>query len=282
MPIFYCGSVASAINGVYDVGPVRSARTYFLDWASEYSDTPLYVHVGGAGQCNDPTVDPRAKALCQIEKYGWKNKNTWSDMDQFALGIKECRREENRVGHEVATEHQMYCSTEALWARAEKRGLTNVNYQDVSWDKNFRSWQFKDDTPSSESVSPEFGFWKGLDADKYKVKWEYDRNGNLYKRFNGGVPHIDFSTNSQLTAKNVVIQFAKETGGIDEHKHLLYGTTGTGRALIFQDGLVIEGKWNKKLRTDRTIFTDKTGREVKFNRGQIWIETLPLDGEVTY
>ena len=280
LAIFYCADAAYALKDDYDLGPVRSARTYYLDWASEYADFPLYVHVGGAGQCNDPTVDPRAKALCQIEKYGWKNKETWSDLDQWALGIKECRREETRTGREVATEHQMYCSSFALWAKAEARKLTNLNFKGVSWDKTFRSWLFKEDSPSAGSVSPEFDFWRDYKA--YGVKWEYDKPTNSYKRYNGGEPQIDFNTQAQLTAKNVVIQFAAEKGPLDEHKHLLYGTIDAGKALIFQDGLVIEGKWSKKSRTDRTLFYNAAGKEIKFNRGQIWIEVLPTAGKVTY
>lgn len=280
LAVFYCADAAYAVKGDYDLGPVRSARTYFLDWASEYSDYPLYTHVGGAGQCNDPTVDPKAKSLCQIEKYGWKNKETWSDLDQWALGIKECRREETRTGKEVATEHQMYCSSNALWTKAGARKLTNVNTKGVSWDKNFRSWLFKDDTPSSGSVSPEFDFWR--DYKDYKVKWEYDKANNAYKRFNGGIAHIDFNTEEQLTAKNIVVQFTPEKGPVDEHKHLIYTTIGTGRALIFQDGLVIDGKWAKKSRMDKTLFYDEKGKEIKFNRGPIWIEILPTTGKVNY
>lgn len=280
MAVFYCADAAYAIKDDYDLGPVRSARTYFLDWASEYADNPLYVHVGGAGQCNDPTVDPRAKALCQIEKYGWKNKQTWSDLDQFSLGFRVCRREPDRVGHPVATEHSMYCSSEALWLTAASRQLTNVNYKSIAWDKNFRSWLFKDDLPSSGSVSPEYEFWRDYKA--YGVKWEYDKTSNSYKRSNGGQPQVDFNNNQQITAKNVVVIFASEKGPVDEHKHMIYGTVGSGRALIFQDGLVTEGKWSKKTRTDRTILTDNRGREVKFNRGLIWISVLPTSGKVNY
>lgn len=280
MAVFYCADAASALKDDYDIGPVRSARTYFLDWASEYSDYPLYNHVGGAGQCNDPTVDPRAKALCQIEKYGWKNKETKSDLDQFALGFKICRREPDRIGHPVATEHSMYCSTYALWQTALDRKLTNINYKGVAWDKSFRSWLPKEDLASSGSVSPEFEFWK--DYKQYAVKWDYDKTTNSYKRSNDGQPHIDFNTKEQITAKNVVIQFTKETGPVDEHKHLLYTTIGTGRALIFQDGLVIDGKWSKQSRTERTLFFDGKGKEVKFNRGPVWIEILPATGTVNY
>src|SRR5438046_1767758 len=56
--VFYCQDA-----GI--VGPVRSARTYFLDWISEYGNNPLYVHVGGAN-----TPGP-ANALGQLGDYGW-------------------------------------------------------------------------------------------------------------------------------------------------------------------------------------------------------------------
>ena len=281
LAVFYCGNAAYSAKGVYDIGPVRSARTYFVDWASEYSDYPLYTHVGGAGLCNDPTVDPRAKALCQINNYGWKNKGTWSDLDEFSLGYKICRKEPDRTDKEVASEHQMYCSSEALWSwAAEDRGLTNKNSKGVLWNKNFRSWLFKDDSPSSGSVSPEFDFWRDYKA--YTVRWDYDSSTNSYKRVNGGSSFIDFNNKEQISAKNVIIQFAQEKGPVDEHKHLIYETIGTGKALVFQDGKVIEGKWSKKSRTDKTLFFDNAGKEVKFNRGQIWVEVLPTTGKVNY
>ena len=55
--IFYCQDAEV-------VGPVRSARTYYVDFLSEYGPFPLYAHVGGA---NTPG---KANALGQIEDYG--------------------------------------------------------------------------------------------------------------------------------------------------------------------------------------------------------------------
>jgi len=280
--VFYCAATEPAPRK-YDLGPVRSARTYFLDWASEYADYPLYVHVGGAGRCVDTTVDPRAKALCQIEQYGWKTRDHWNDMDQFALSYRVCRREPERTGKTVATEHTMYCDSGALWQEAEKRGLTAQDKQGNTWDEDFRPWKFKDDAPKENrgQVSPiEFNFWRGYQD--YTVRWEYDPEMNRYLRFNGGQPHQDLLTSKQLAAKAVVIQFAREIGPVDEHKHLLYQTTGKGKALVFQDGKVIKGFWQKKSRQSRTIFTDSRRKEVEFNRGLIWIEVLPAGNQVSY
>ncbi len=64
--------------------------------------------------------------------------------------------------------------------------------------------------------------------------------------------------------------------------HLLYKTTGTGKALIFQDGKTTEGQWSKVSRTKRTKYTDSNGKEITFNKGQIWIQTVPEGSKVTY
>lgn len=272
MAVNYCGVAA------YNVGfaPVRSARTYFVDWVSEYD--ALYNHVGGAGQCNDPTVDERAKALCQIDRFAIK------DMDQFAIPFPTCYRNYDRLDHPVATEHTMVCYSNKLYELAQKRDWTNVDEEGVSWDENFVEWKFKDEAKESDRgtvSSITFSHWDNM-ADKYGVKWNYDAATNNYLRINGGQPHIDLETKQQLSAKNIVIQFAKETVGVDEHAHLLYGTIGTGKALLFQDGKAIVGTWKKQTRTGRTTFFDDKGKEVVFNRGQIWIEVVSLDTDVTY
>lgn len=272
MGVFYCGVAA------YNIGfaPVRSARTYFLDWVSEYD--ALYNHVGGAGQCNDATVDERAKALCQIDRYEIR------DLDQFAIPFPVCYRNYDRLNHPVATEHTMVCYSDKLYDLAAKRHLTNVDEDNIPWDKNFTEWQFKDDgkdTDRGTISSLAFVHWENM-ADKYSVKWNYDLTTNSYLRLNGSQPHIDLQTGQQLSAKNVVVQFAKETVGVDKHAHLLYGTIGTGKALVFQDGKAITGTWKKQTRVGRTTFFDEKGKEVSFVRGPIWIEVVALDTKVAY
>ncbi len=266
MGVFYCGAAASPIA----LAPVRSARIYFLPWVLEYD--ALYNHVGGAGRCNDPTVDDRAKALCQIEN--WKVK----DMDQFGISFPTCYRNYDRLDHPVATEHTMVCFTDKLYTLAAQRGWTNVDAKGVSWDKTFESWKFKDDSPAGgqgASFSASFVAWKGYEKE-YGVRWDWDAPSNTYKRFNGGVPHTDLETKQQLTAKAVVVIFAKETGPVDEHAHLLYENVGSGTGYLWQDGTETPITWKKPTRTARMKFYDAAGKEVSLNRGQVWIEMLPI------
>src|SRR3972149_6813201 len=128
MAIFHCNAPYS---GNLMIAPVRSARIYFVNLISEYDG--LYNHVGGAGNCDDPNVDPRAKAICLI------NTARIKDLDQFgrAGDFKTCHRVANRTDKEVAYEHTMAYFLDELYKIAAKWKWTNVDEKGVSWDKNF-------------------------------------------------------------------------------------------------------------------------------------------------
>lgn len=281
--IFYCGAAAQNLM----LAPVRSARIYYLPWVLEYD--ALYNHVGGAGKCDDPTVDERAKALCAIDK--WKIK----DLDQFGLPYKQqdvdgsrysvCYRNTERLGRPVAWEHTMVCETEGLWKfAAQMRKWTNVDEKGVPWDKDFIPWKFKDDPKEDARGASQviaYSAWSSM-AEKYGVRWEYDRQTNSYKRFTGGLPHKDLEVDEQLSPKVVILQFAKYTPSVDQHAHVLYENIGKGDAIIFQDGKAIKGTWSKPSRNARTRFVDAKGKEIEFTRGQLWIDMLPIGTEVAY
>lgn len=273
MAVFYCNTPFENIT----VAPVRSARTYFVDWVSEYD--ALYTHVGGANMIggNEAITDPRVDALGQIDRYGIK------DMDQFGIGFPDCYRNPDRLDHPVATEHTMVCFSDNLYKIGEKRGWTNVDKRGTAWDKNFTKWSFKEDEKEEnrgEIKTIKLVFSEGYE--KYNVSWDFDKVNNVYKRINGGIPHLDLETKEQLTAKNVVVQLTKLVGVVDDLGHLLYVTIGSGKALIFQDGNVTVGTWTKKTRISRTMYYDSTGQEIKFNKGLTWIEILANEKQVTY
>ncbi len=252
------------------VGPVRSARTYYLDFISPYADYPLYAHVGGAN-----TPGP-ADAISQIGEYGW---NQFNDLNQFSVGFPTFWRDYERLGRPVATEHTMYSTTTKLWNLAkEERDLTNVDEESNSWDKYFTPFTFKEDDKETGAISPSYYFWGSILKDDYAVKWKYDSANNAYLRFNGSKPHLDLNTNKQLEAKNVVVLYMTEDhadDGYEGNQHLLYGTEGSGEMILFRDGKKIEGTWEKKDRESQFEFSDKAGSAIKLNRGVIWFSVLP-------
>lgn len=276
--VFYCGVAAEDV----EVAPVRSARIYFLDYAAEYGDKPIFMHVGGANNYSGSgDTAKEVRALETLESMGWRVPKG-NDFDTtYDAGFPIFWRNYERLDHSVATEHTMMASTDAAYEEAEKRGLTAKDKKGVAWDEDFVSWDFVDDkaqTPTASEIS--FGFWDN--KPDYDVTWKYDSANNRYLRFNGGKEHTDLTYKEQLSAKNVVIVFAKERGPVDRNFHMFYTTTGTGKALIFQNGIAVEGTWEKDSRTARTKFFDKNGREISFVRGPIWIEVIPAGNDVSF
>lgn len=277
MPIYLCAAQIEDVT----IAPVRSARTYFVDWASGYN-RPMYVHVGGAN------LSGPADALGQIRQYGWNQQN---DINQFSVGYPTFIRNESRLDRPVATEHTMETTTEKLWAVAEKRGWTNITPERkvagkvvpaADWQEDFTSWQFSDEPTASTTPATEvaYEFWSGYDS--FAVKWSYDPATKTYKRVMAGIPHVDLNNDEQIASKTVIVLQTDEKGPIDELKHMLYRTTGTGSALIFSEGNVTKATWKKADRESELMFTDAAGKPYQFARGPIWISALDKSVDVEY
>lgn len=286
LSVFYCSVAASDLT----IGQIRSARVYFIQLAQEYGNNPLFVHWGGANNIDSTSpsgvkakgqIDPRVDAYKLLEKIGWMNGRYGNDMNGAAnTGYPALFTDDRRLS--LAVEHQKVGSTDHIYEEASKRKYDYEDEDGVAWDDGFEKWNFIDDKASSNSNATEisFNFWDSMPG--YDVTWKYDAGTNQYFRSNGGSNHIDLENNEQLKAKNIVVMYVKEEGPVDKEHHMLYTVTGTGKALVFQNGTVIEGTWVKESGTDRTKFLDSEGAEIPFVRGQIWIELLPVGNSVNY
>lgn len=234
------------------VGPVRSVRTYYVDWAHGYN--AYIAHVGG-------NIDALDKI--QVEHS--------ADLDQFAHSAPYWR--EYAAG--LATEHTMYASTVKLFTEAAKLSYSNAN--------NFTVYKFKDDPTATELATAPVAQKISIDmlSSSYDVYYQYDKATNSYKRFLAGKPHIDKVSKSQLNPKNVIVMTVARQAmktRINEAGYTMT-TVGSGAAKIFLDGKVINGTWKKTSAAAREIFYDETGTEVIFNRGQFWITAIPPESK---
>ena len=269
MGVFYCGTQAQDTL----LAPIRSARTYFVDYASGFN-RPMYVHVGGAN-ISGPT-----NALGQIGEYGWQLENDINGL--FTVAYPYFVRNDNRLGRPVDTEHTVETTTEFLWQIAEKREWTNMSPEmrigktlvpAKDWKEGYKPWTFeteKGKTGSTASISYEF--WSGYD--QYAVQWTYDAASDSYKRNMAGEAHIDHNNQKQIMANTVALILTTEKGPINEVKHMLYGTTGTGDALLFMHGDVVKGRWTKEDRESELRFTDAKGKDIPMARGLTWVSVL--------
>ena len=255
-------------NEAEKVGPVRSARTYFVDWIHGYDG--YFAHVGG-----------NMDALDKIKS------EKILDLDQFSYSSPYHR--EYKDG--LATEHTMYTSTPELRTQAEKNGYSKAN--------NFNVLRFKDDQPAAEnansddladdgdSVASTPADYKGdtqrvsinFSQLSYNVYFEYDKKTNSYFRYLAGAPHKDQISKNQINPKNVIVMTMGRTATITRINEPGWSmdAVGSGKAMIYLDGREIEGSWKKTSASDREIFYDKDGNEITFNRGQFWISVVHPD-----
>ncbi len=238
-------------NAPAKVGPIRSLRQYYLEWASEYD--PLLLRDG----CAEST-DPKANACGNVRTYAIKDLGTvgawrWNDGRRYAP-------------------HNEYTSITNAWDYAKKKGWD-------SFPSSIKAFEFKNDADMKDrgekTVVKTVFHMRINNSGAYDAIWTYDPQTNSYFRKIGGKIDTDQESGTQVNAKNVVIQKVKMYASSDGTARVVIPTEGEGEAVILQDGKIINAKWKKTSRTDRTMFYDSSGKPIKFNRGRIWIAAIP-------
>ncbi len=226
-------------QSVDKVGPVRSARPYFVDWVREYGDI-MYAHVGGS-----------PAALDYIKRVNI------NDLDQFSKGWYFWRSKERDQPHNV------FISSK-LWSKALEE------YSDLYKDKDYESWEFgRTESCSTTSTGCVTEVEVSFSEPYYSTKWKYNSTTEKYERYQHNKPHQD-KDGDQIKADTLIIQHV-DTTVVDEVGRLSMDTTGSGTAKIIRKGKKITGKWKKENKKSRTVFT-KNGKEITLNGGKIWIE----------
>ena len=237
-------------NKAEKIGPVRSARSYYLEWVSEYD--ALYAFSGA--------YPPVLAAVSGLEI---KNMNAMYD------GSKYYWRDQS-----FSAPHNMFTSSDKLDLAVRDKGLADTNAK-------FRAWKFKDEASLEDRPEEEKNISINFSGAAYGVDFKYDRESNTYLRLNAGSEHTDRNTGNQLAPKNVVV-FKLPTRVIDEQGRLEMDVVGEGEATMFSDGVATKGTWRKSSRTDRTLFYDESGKEYEFSRGQTWVSVVPEDKGYEY
>lgn len=290
LSVFYCGAAAEDVQAA----PLRSARVYFINLAAGYGKDPIFLHQGEANNiCSDcpggvkpaSQINPTVNALTLFDKLGWQGGSQGNNFDGgYNIGFPIVVRNQYRLSSTPsAWEHAVVADLDLVWAEAAKRGFAYKDASGAPWTQGFRKWLFQDGKATNSPIASDikFNYWDSMPG--YDVEWKYVSSTNSYLRFNGGTAHVDWEFDKpQLSAKNVVIMFATEKGPLDTEHHMFYQVTGTGKALVFQNGQVIQGTWSKASALDREVLYDTNGKEISMVRGQTWVEVVPAQNKVTY
>ena len=219
------------------IGPVRSLRSYYLEWAAGFD--AAIAHVGGSGD---------ALAMIRSGNYG-------VDLDEFSNSKAFWRAKDRYAPHNVYTDFQH------LTDFAKSKGKTTSQFD--SWPRmNSAAAEIVD--ANVINLEPSTG--------QFSVRYNYDAATNTYLRFQGNQPHSD-REKGQI-APDVVIAFRVSQTLASDGLHSNIQTSGNGEAYIFQNGTVQQVTWQKANARSQMKFVDSEGQEVKLNRGQVWLTAV--------
>lgn len=233
------------------IGPVRSSRHYFLDYALE--NDAIYVHHGWSPQ-----------AQSDITTLGVNNIN----------GIQESSSNFWRVKDKSAP-HNLFTSTESILKIAERKGYSKTSNKKSVLNYVANEVQLPATAVSATSVTIPH-------SNLQTVKYEYDEQTKTYKRYARNKLQIDYITGEPVTTKNIIITMCdnytledKENKGRQGLKNI-----GTFKGYYITEGKAIEIQCTKNARDEQTVYKDLNGKEIEVNDGNTFVNICPTDAKL--
>ena len=247
------------------IGPVRSSRHYFLDYALE-SDA-IYAHYGWSTYAQN-----------DIKYLNVNNINGLYDSAPFWRDTT------------ISAPHNVFTSIDKLYAYATQK---NYNTTSTNWKLlNYTTDEVNLNTPISTTTqtNPETGEKTTIPITREGLltantviipysyyqnrSYTYDSKRKVYLRYMNNTPHLDKTTGAQLYYKNIIIETVRNSLLDNEGRQDL-DTTGTGEGYYITNGYALPIYWTKSGRSAKTIYKYSDGSEVKINDGNTFIQIMP-------
>ena len=232
------------------IGPVRSSRHYFLDYAME--NDAIYAHYGWSPQ-----------AESDIKRYSINNLN----------GITESETTFWRVKDKSAP-HNAVTSTDAILKAAKAKKYKTTSTKESVLNYVTDEVDLKDGQGATTVTIPH--------STLQTVKYEYDEENQVYKRYARNKAQTDWDTGNSVTTKNIIITFCDnyELDDVENKGRQGLKNIGTFDGYYITNGKAIKIKCIKEERNKQTRYEDLKGNEIEVNDGNTWINICPTDAKV--
>ena len=239
------------------IGPVRSVRDYFVDFALGHD--ALFVHHGGS---LSGYAALRSSGIDRLD-----------GMDNY----RALWRDKKRAGIPSMLEHSSYTDTQAIFDEFERKNVRFDRYEDFT-----PGWVFYpiEALPvggeRAAKITVPF-------SQNYAAVFEYDPEKKVYYKSMGSseTPQIDEETNEQLSVTNVLIQLTKIyviAGDPDGKRNVT--TVGQGDGILFTGGEYVWVTWERDSQHSPTRWYDAQGNRLRLNVGKTWI--CVYQGDVSF
>lgn len=230
------------------IGTIRSSRAYFLDYALE--NDAVYMHIGGSPE-----------ALRDIRTLGVNDLDGDGTFRDKSIGL--------------AYEHTAFTSMAKINERIAAR-----NYRDTANKDLLLNYSVDElDLSTKEGAIPANNVHITFSNSK-NTSFVYDETEKNYKRFQNNIAHTDYVTKNQYTVKNI-ITYQVSNSTYDYKGRQTINNIGTGTGYFISNGYAVPITWEKKSRSDQTIYKYLNGEEIVVNDGNTHIEIQPKNKTIT-
>ena len=242
------------------IGPVRSSRHYFLDYALE--NDAIYAH------------------------YGW---STYAENDIEALSVDNINglyddafyRDRN-----IAAPHNVFTSIDNLYLKAEELGYdtTSSDYENLNYVSKKVDLEKTDNSLNcdGENCSLEGTSLTSIEipySNSEVRSYTYDNDNGYYLRYMNGIPHTDRDSKEQYHYKNIIIMKVNNST-LDSYGRQDLDTVGSGEGYYITNGYMTPITWEKDSRSGKTryYYNDK---EIVVSDGNTMIQVVPVNSSIT-
>lgn len=237
---------------IEQLGTIRSARPYYLDYVLE--NDAVYLHIGGSPQ-----------ALLDIKSL------KINDLVEGAATF--------RVKNGLSYEHTAFASMEKIMQAISKKGyrMTTTQPNILKYSATpIELSKMEGAIPANEVLVPYSS------RGESKRSFTYDPEEKVYKRFQGSKAHTDNITKKQYTAKNIITYKVKYADIANDDKgRQEMSNIGSGKGYYISEGYAVPIKWSKSSRSAQTVYTYMDGTPLIVNDGNTYFEIQPSSQELT-
>ncbi len=228
------------------IGPVRSCRHYFLDYALE--NDAIYTAYGWSplGQADSKNLKAdyiNGIAGADGTDYFWRDRKYAGDY------------------------HSAYTSIKKILTACEKKG-----YRTTSEDR-FQNYNSEIKPLDGGESAVKFKIpYSGM----YSVTYTFDAENHRYTRtLNKSTLHQS-KDGTPFAPVNIIIMEVPSygLGDADNPARRQFDTVGSGKGYLITEGTRIPITWEKSARTAKTVYKDENGNALTLNPGQTFINLV--------
>lgn len=222
------------------VGPIRSARHYFVDIAEGFDG--IFVHFG---------FSPYAKS--QIANHGVNNINGLYDNYFY--------RDSSRG---VSSEHTAYTTDEAI-----AKAIENKEYRTTLEEGYETPFKFNSKTKTLSAPCNEL---KVAFSSSYTYTYTYDKENDVYLSKLNGNNFVD-SEGTQQNFENIIVCYTN-VSSMGDSKGRVDFDLSEGEGIYVSNGSYTDITWKKGESADIMKFYNKNGDELSLNIGRTYIALM--------